>query len=375
MASSRLNKFQEYYFSICWQEKNLFQSFMKKTAFFVFNKANFRSTIYNYIFKKNYFQEKLISKKITRSLYFELTNRCNAACVFCPYPEMKRPYKYMSMDLFKDTIDQYSIMGGKSVGFTPIVGDPMLDKHILERIDYIENETLINHLSFYSNGIAFVPKKIDQLLVERKLDISVSLSFGGYDQESYKKVMGVDMYNVVKKNLIYLLTQYKKNPIKNLKLKIDYRYPEEFRNDELSILLEEAKERKLITSDTLGGVFDTFGGNITQKKLDEANMDFKLHYGHPKVGPCAVLYWKPIILADGKVNACAERDLETDLIIGDLNQEKLKDIIYGEKMESLMESFNNKKNMPKVCQKCTVYQSIYNPSSKVWSNGLNWITN
>ena len=104
-------------------------------------------------------------------------------------------------------------------------------------------------------------------------------------------------------------------------------------------------------------------------------MDFKLHYGHPKVGPCAVLYWKPIILADGKVNACAERDLETDLIIGDLNQEKLKDIIYGEKMESLMESFNNKKNMPKVCQKCTVYQSIYNPSSKVWSNGLNWITN
>ena len=42
-------------------------------------------------------------------------------------------------------------------------------------------------------------------------------------------------------------------------------------------------------------------------------------------------YWKLIVLADGKINACAERDLETELIVGDLEKQNLKDIIFGKK--------------------------------------------
>ena len=278
----------------------------------------------------------------------------------------------MDMDLFKNTIDQYIEMGGKSVGFTPIVGDPMLDKHLFERIDYLENQKNIVDLSFYTNAIALVPKKIDELLKKRRLRISLSISFGGYDQESYKTVMGVDMFRVVKKNIMYLLDNYMKLKTENIKLKIDYRYPEEHKGDELSKMLQKCIDLKLITSDTLDGVFDTFGGNVDQRKLDTANMDFRIHYGHPKVGPCAVLFWKPLVLADGKVNACAERDLETNLIVGNLNRQTLKEIIYGKEMKKLMQSFYDRKKMPKVCQNCTVYQSIYNPRSKVWSNRLNW---
>ena len=372
MIKNLISSFQNFYLSRCWEEKNIFQSFFKKTAFFITGRSYFRQTLFNYFFKKDQFYQKLIKKNITRNLYFELTNRCNAACVFCPYPEMERPYKSMSMELFENTIDQYIEMGGKSVGFTPIVGDPMLDKFFFERLEYLENKNEITDVGFYTNGIALVPKKIDKLLVERNFNLNINMSFGGYDSDSYFKVMGVDMFKVVKKNIIYLLEQFQKLNTRNIKIKIDYRYPEEHRGDELSKLLEHCIQKNIISSDTLDGIFDTFGGNINQNQLDKAGMDFKIHYGHPKVGPCAVLFWKPIVLADGKINACAERDLETELIVGDLEKQNLKDIIFGKKMVSLIKSFYNLKNLPKVCSKCTVYQSIYNPKSKVWSNSLNW---
>ena len=104
------------------------------------------------------------------------------------------PWNYL-----KNTIDQYIEMGGKSVGFTPIVGDPMLDKFFFERLEYLENKNEITDVGFYTNGIALVPKKIDKLLVERNFNLNINMSFGGYDSDSYFKVMGVDMFKVVKK--------------------------------------------------------------------------------------------------------------------------------------------------------------------------------
>ena len=52
-------------------------------------------------------------------LFLELTNLCNAKCVFCPYTLQERDYSFMSEHLFKKTVADYVALGGGSVGLTP----------------------------------------------------------------------------------------------------------------------------------------------------------------------------------------------------------------------------------------------------------------
>ena len=354
-----------------WLEDRYYKRAMK-IAFYLL-KPRFRSIYGRYLFKRGQTLDALASRApLTRNLYFEVTNRCNAACSFCPYPDMERDKLVMPMDLFRNIIDQYVMLGGRSVGFTPIVGDPMLDKFLFDRIDYIDPISQIANIGFYTNGIALTAKKADRFMEPRATTINLSISFGGYDRETYHKVMGVDRYDAVARNVQYLLDRLREGKPDNLNVKIDYRFPEHISDQPLSFALTRAKDDGLIRTDTLNGTFDTFGGRIDQEKLDRAESDFTLSYGIPKVGPCEILFWKPLILADGRVNACAERDLETTLIIGDLKQESLKDILYGQKMMALVNRFYHRDQIPPVCKACTVYNTIHDSKSKIWKNDLNW---
>jgi radical SAM protein with 4Fe4S-binding SPASM domain len=68
---------------------------------------------------------------------------------------------------------------------------------------------------------------------------------------------------------------------------------------------------------------------------------------------------KPIILANGKVNACACRDVEAELIIGDLKESTLSEIWAGPGIEEIIQH-QECGDFPDVCQRCTWYTSIYN---------------
>ena len=358
-----------------WLEDSSWKRTLKLSKSLIRHKG-FWKTYSRFLFqRKSLLNAVMANAPLPRNLYFEVTNRCNAACAFCPYPEMERDKLTMPLDFFQEVIEQYVAIGGRSVGFTPIVGDPMLDKLLFDRIDYLESVDQITTLGFYTNAIGLIPRKIDQFLVPRNIFIDLSISFGGYDKETFRKVMGVDGFDKVRKNLIYLLEKVEAGAKpENLTLKVDYRFPKSSKDDALAVILSRVQQKGLIKSDTLNGVFDTFGGSITQEKLDRAESNFKLNYGVPKTGPCDILFRKPIVLADGRINACAERDLETTLIIGDLKTEKLSDILYGKKMVDLIESFYDRNEIPEVCKLCTVYQPIYDPRSKVWgkSKDLNW---
>ena len=68
---------------------------------------------------------------------------------------------------------------------------------------------------------------------------------------------------------------------------------------------------------------------------------------------------KPIILANGKVNACACRDVEAELVIGDLKESTLSEIWAGKGIEEIIQR-HEVGDFPDVCRRCTWYISIYN---------------
>ena len=73
------------------------------------------------------------------------------------------------------------------------------------------------------------------------------------------------------------------------------------------------------------------------------------------------------MLADGRVNACACRDVEATLIIGDLKKESMKDILAGPKLREYL-LMHERGEFPEICKVCTRYESIY----PKWMQGPLW---
>jgi hypothetical protein len=327
----------------------------------------------NYALNRNKIKKQVAKHApLPRNLYFEGTNVCNADCVFCPYTRMERKKITMPMELFKNIISQYVEMGGNSVGFTPIVGDPMADKFLLDRLEYLNSIPQIENVGFYTNAIALKPEKAKRLTEFKNLKISLSISFGGHDRETFEKIMGVDKYHLVEKYVTNFLNILETHGHEKLSVKLDFRCPDSSGSGSFGEKVAECVAKGLVSVSSLEGNFDTFGGLMTQSDLDRADMGLVMGYGYPKFGPCEIPFTKPFVLADGRLNACAERDLEASLVIGDLNKERLEDLLYGPKMKEFIDSFYKLDSLPKVCQECSVYQSIYNTNAKVWKSDLNW---
>ena len=72
-----------------------------------------------------------------------VTNICNAKCSFCAYPKVVANKTLqtgiMPFDVFKKAVDEWAVVGGQSLDLTPVVGDPLVDPGLLEKVDYAVN--------------------------------------------------------------------------------------------------------------------------------------------------------------------------------------------------------------------------------------------
>lgn len=286
-------------------------------------------------------------------LYVEGTNICNAACVFCAYPQMVRPKKVMPMDLFEKLVVQYAELGGGDVDVTPIVGDPFADAKLFERLDLLQANPKVRRVSFFTNAIAMKPALGDRLLGYGD-KLTVHVSYGGFDKATYAKVMGVDKFDEVWPNLRHLIAAKKKSGSR-LGVQVNLRTPEANNRGPLYDELVAARDEGLIGL-TWMGAYDSWSGAIKDEDLRDAGL---VPRGKPeKNGPCHRLLTTPVVLADGRVNACGCRDTEATLIIGDLNKNTLGEVLSGQPLRDLLDS-HARGDWPEACKRCTYYDSVY----------------
>src|SRR5215470_17356432 len=86
-------------------------------------------------------------------LHFELTNLCNANCVFCPYQYQTREIATMSDEVFDKALADFVAAGGGSVGLTPIVGDALIHPRFLSFVGRLRSEPCIDRIWLTTNGI------------------------------------------------------------------------------------------------------------------------------------------------------------------------------------------------------------------------------
>ena len=83
------------------------------------------------------------------ALLIDITNRCNAKCVWCPNPDLTN-VGAMDMDVYRKIIDDFGTRGGVLTFGT--FGEPLMDKFMQERIEYLERYPKIHKVEVLTNG-------------------------------------------------------------------------------------------------------------------------------------------------------------------------------------------------------------------------------
>jgi radical SAM protein with 4Fe4S-binding SPASM domain len=263
------------------------------------------------------------------------------------------------MDQFKKVIDEYVKMGGSDVDLTPIVGDPFVDRHLFDRLDYLNSFPQIRRFCFFTNAILMKAVHYPKLL-KYGSKLTVYNSFGGFDRETYHKVMGVDKFDQAVSGIRGLI-ESKRQSHSPINVRVNLRIPKGNNHGEFWDYLARASDEGLIT---IGGMddYDSWAGKISEPTLMSAGLAARRM--PVKRGPCHRLLTSPVILADGRVNACACRDVEAELIIGDLKKQSLSEILGGDALHTLIEQHDSG-HLPPVCERCTYYEPLY----PAWMSG------
>ncbi len=321
---------------------------------------------FNYLRKKQYIPD------ILEHINIESTSICNLKCKFCAYDKrdlQQVPLQTMELEFFKDITGQCLDMGYKNFGLTPVTGDVFMDKNIITKLDYLETLRKLSGYYFYTNFIATTEKKILKLLEYKKLN-NLGLSIYGHDEDSFIKFsMGTSSsYKILLKNLNFLYEQLKIRG-NNFKIELTQRTSKNFKlensSSDLSIILKKLLSLKNVEYD-ISHSFTNWGGLVKEKDVSELNIKFQTELTK-KTGSCSLIYSRLSIGADGIVNACACRDANFSLKIGDLKNTNLKSIISYKNPE-YKKLINNqeKNNFSEVCDKCDFYRSIYEKTSPTW---------
>lgn len=307
---------------------------------------------FNRLLKKTYIPEP------TTHLYIEPTNLCNLKCKFCAYPKVTYKKQALPMSMFEKTINMATDYGFNNFGLTPITGEVFADKTIQEKFQFLESHPKVQSFSFYSNFIPASPEKIDLLLKLKKL-ARMSISLYGHDFKSFSLLTGGGrrQYDRLVKNIAYLFDQRKES---NFDLEIALRSTKDFDRENASSSLWDVVE-KFGDSVSLTGIteYDNWGGLITEKDLVGIDVDL-ISKPVKKIGACALIFYKNQVHSDGKVNACACRDVTRSMEIGDLNTQTFFEIysIKNKKLMGLIEA-QQRGEFSQICHNCSFYRSIY----------------
>ena len=151
------------------------------------------------------------------TIEIELTNCCNANCVFCSNSISKRVKGFIDKEKLFEFLKRVKTekknnrfnKDFNTLDFPKIVyaglGEPLIHPNFLEIIEFTKKEGFI--VEVVTNG-QLLKKSIVDKLIELKVD-SLAISLHSINKDIYKSITGLDL-NTVLPNVNYALEQYRK---------------------------------------------------------------------------------------------------------------------------------------------------------------------
>jgi MoaA/NifB/PqqE/SkfB family radical SAM enzyme len=286
-------------------------------------------------------------------LHLELTNLCNANCVFCPYQFQQRRAEAMRDEVFFKAVSDYVAIGGGSVGLTPIVGDALIDPKFLERARYLRSLPEIDRIWLTTNAIL-----LDRVGIDDVLDSginAINISTAGFDREMYERVYRNASYPRMLKNVRQLVERNaaKGNPVAvTICLRPDRPLDELMKDPDFQPILALSPQLDFTWS------YTTANGRIKREDLP-ASMKIRT-VPRRKKESCVQLFNGPIVLSNGDILACAcvaAIDASNDLGIGNILTEDLLGAWTGERLRQIRAGFPNG-GLNATCEGCDMYRDL-----------------
>ncbi len=310
--------------------------------------------------------------EIGRHPTVEISGVCNLECVFCAYKDKTDGKVVMANDDFINIINQLVNLGHEYLFLTPQTGDVFIDKHFIEKIEFLENHSGIKGYEFITNLISASEATLQRLSQTKKLE-RMYISLYGSDMEDFHKITGRSkvQYRRLLDNLNYLADHgagFAGRVSSFIMADYNLRWspfsaPDEgfHESDLLAVVRRVAENVEGFSWSGNHTDFDSWGGRISKQDVDQLDMGFRLVGPTvPMTGPCGMLYGGAVVLANGEVNACACRAVGRGLIIGDTKTTSLREILSPEnpRYKAILEQ-HGRDDYPDDCQNCKIFTSIY----------------
>ncbi len=305
------------------------------------------------------------------ALLLDVTNRCNAKCVWCPNPDLT-DLGAMKMDLYRKIIDDYAVRGG--VVHFGTFGEPLMDKTLKEKIEYLQKFPTIKRVEVLTNAF-FMNEKIIPTLLEH--DVAVDISLDELDRETFEDVKKMS-YDVVRQNIIDLLkandrlhrpvpVNFRIKTLKTMAETLDHEFFKIIEGHQCTIALTPI-DNNIISN--WAGRFDKAGF------LDRYGMDSgqSVRFNHKRfnltnTAPCTQLWKWMVVYWDGSVVLCCA-DMFSSTPVGNLREDSIRDVWGGTVLTELRKKMIARKRFEiPICQNCDIHLSWHHLKNDYDSDG------
>lgn len=284
--------------------------------------------------------QSLIDKAFPHHLFIETTSFCNLKCKMCARNNCPISLGNMDFEIFKKIIDEAKIHASRTFSLH-LFGEPLMDKGIVEKINYIKSANPKNIIILTTNGVLLTPEIAEKII--NKVD-KVVISLHSTDPHIYQQITGADKLAKVEDNVKELIKIKDKNQanLPQIYLRL-VRLKEN--QEEINKFCQKWQSQPIILD-----IRDShnFGGEITNELAKK--MPTKRY-------PCYHLWFSPGINWDGAVSICCT-DTNRQAIIGNVKSEKLSTIWQNELINKYRQLHlkSNYKVIP-LCDKCDVWNT------------------
>jgi radical SAM protein with 4Fe4S-binding SPASM domain len=290
-----------------------------------------------------------------------VTNICNAKCTFCAYPKVVANKTLetgvMSFEVFKKAVDEWAALGGQSLDLTPVVGDPLVDPGILQKVDYAVNKAGLKDVYLTTNAILINKNDTYKKLIDLGI-AAVFISTQGASKEVYEKIYGVKRYDDAMSGIRNLM-DYNRSKGEPARIVVRFRNHERpsriIRSPDFKKNIQPYLSERVRVNYTVD--FDNWGGTIRDTDLSGSMRMRKLP---PMLNvPCKNLF-NFAVRHDGRVRLCGCRlqsNDNDDLVVGNIKDKTLKEISESDEAWNKIKGFYEGKR-PHTCVECTFYMPI-----------------
>lgn len=253
------------------------------------------------------------SQKFPVNVQIQTSNKCNAACTFCPYSytEGKKEFQVMEWDLYKKIIDECSEHNVQQI-LPFFLNEPLLNKDLTKYIDYAKEKNPKSIVKIFTNGSLLTNDKIVSLL-NSKID-EVIFSFNGATKEEYETAMKNLEFEKTKERITDFVKRAKSQ---NISLAVHM----------LKLGLSGYSLNKIKSYWNKQGIavhifkYENRAGNVNGYEVSDSSNLHKI--------PCSRLLSQIYILVNGNVILCCA-DWNGEVIMGNLNSQSISEVWNGE---------------------------------------------